>query len=123
MSPHRPITPSPPHADPGPSMQMRYAAETYLTDIPRQIKTRCYVLDSAIGERSELRPIAEMENRILAVIASAFGLPWPIPPAIGEPLLEVEHPTVARVAWLRRFGELHTLAVTGGKRGKGGKGK
>ena len=55
MSPHRPITPSPPHADPGPSMQMRYAAETYLTDIPRQIETRCYVLDSAIGERSELR--------------------------------------------------------------------
>jgi hypothetical protein len=47
------------------------AAEAYLSDLPRPVKDRLF------GFR-------DIEERLLEVIARAFGLPWPMPAAVAE---------------------------------------
>jgi hypothetical protein len=47
------------------------AAEAYLTDLPRPVKAR-------------LTEFQGLEERLLEVIARAFGLPWPMPAAVQE---------------------------------------
>jgi hypothetical protein len=55
------------------------AAEPYLSDQVRPVKSRCYY---SVGVGAMER-YTDAEDRLLRLIALRFGLPWPMPKEIG----------------------------------------
>ena len=55
------------------------AAETYLSDLVRPVKPRCYYA-VGVGAMERYR---DCEDRLLRLVAQRFWLPWPMPEDVG----------------------------------------
>lgn len=107
------------------------AAEAFLPDVARPLKAKLLV-EVPLGSHSSTHErFDQIENRLLRTIGEAFGLTWPIPPAVieaddremareardlfgdaiaaenayPEPLV-IEPPALVETQFLRRFAEL-----------------